>query len=72
MTQGSTGSTPHACVRVPRAMCQLVQVKALIVGLKGVGMEIAKNLTLAGPKQITLFDSASWERVSAGTRRGAC
>ena len=50
-------------------MCQLVQVKALIVGLKGVGMEIAKNLTLAGPKQITLFDSASRER---GGCRGAC
>lgn len=37
-------------------MAKLVQVKALIVGVKGVGMEIAKNLTLAGPKQITLFD----------------
>lgn len=44
---------------LPRSRApQLVQVKALIVGLKGVGMEIAKNLTLAGPKQITLFDRA--------------
>ena len=31
-------------------------MKVLIVGLRGVGVETAKNLILAGPNTVTLFD----------------
>ena len=55
----------HAVVLPP--CLQLVQVKALIVGVKGVGMEVAKNLTLAGPKQVTLLDSTLLTCADAGT-----
>lgn len=38
-------------------MCYFVAVPSvLIVGVSGVGVEIAKNLTLAGPAQVTLYD----------------
>ena len=38
------------------AMSKLLNMHVLIVGLKGVGMETAKNLALAGPGAITLWD----------------
>ena len=38
------------------AMSKLVQLKVLIIGLRGLGMEVAKNIVLAGPKQVTLHD----------------
>lgn len=31
-------------------MGKLVQMKVLIIGMKGIGVETAKNLILAGPK----------------------
>lgn len=37
-------------------MGKLVQLKVLISGLRGVGVETAKNLALAGPGAITLHD----------------
>ncbi len=37
-------------------MSKLVQLKVLIVGLRGLGVETAKNLILAGPKSVTLYD----------------
>lgn len=37
-------------------MSKLVTMNVLIVGLKGVGIECAKNLILAGPKAVTLYD----------------
>lgn len=37
-------------------MSKLVQMKVAIVGLRGLGVEIAKNLILAGPKEVHLFD----------------
>jgi len=39
-------------------MSKLITLKALIVGLKGVGIETAKNLTLAGPGRVSLHDNA--------------
>lgn len=33
-----------------------MKLKVLIVGMKGVGMECAKNLVLAGPGQVTICD----------------
>lgn len=37
-------------------MGKLVQMKVLIMGLRGLGVETAKNLILAGPKQVVLYD----------------
>jgi hypothetical protein len=37
-------------------MKQLLKMNILIVGLQGVGAESAKNIVLAGPKSVTLFD----------------
>jgi len=40
------------------AMAKLVKLRVLVVGLKGVGVEVAKNLILAGPGTLTLADDA--------------
>jgi ubiquitin-activating enzyme E1 len=37
-------------------MGKLIQMKVLIVGLRGLGVETAKNLILAGPRSVTLYD----------------
>ena len=38
-------------------MTKLVKLRVLIVGMGGLGLETAKNLILAGPKKVTLWDS---------------
>ena len=38
------------------AMAKLVRLKVLLVGVRGVGVEVAKNLILAGPGAVTLAD----------------
>lgn len=38
------------------AMGKLIKLRVLIVGLRGLGVEIAKNIILAGPKSVTLAD----------------
>ena len=38
------------------AMGKLVKLNVLVVGMRGLGVETAKNLILAGPKSVTLFD----------------
>ena len=40
------------------AMGKLIQMKVLIVGLRGLGVETAKNIILAGPNQVQLYDPA--------------
>jgi ubiquitin-activating enzyme E1 len=39
----------------------------LIIGLRGLGVEIAKNIILAGVKSVTLYDPSPvvWEDLSA-------
>ncbi|MCQ2819299.1 MAG: ThiF family adenylyltransferase [archaeon] len=37
-------------------MGKLIQMKVLIVGLRGLGVETAKNIILAGPKEVSLYD----------------
>jgi ubiquitin-activating enzyme E1 len=37
-------------------MGKLVQMRVLIVGLRGLGVECAKNLILAGPHSVDLHD----------------
>lgn len=38
----------------------------LIVGLRGLGVEIAKNLCLAGPRSVTLFDPEPTTPIDVG------
>ena len=37
-------------------MGKLVKMKVLIVGMRGLGAEVAKNLILAGPASVDLYD----------------
>jgi len=37
-------------------MGKLIKMNVVIVGLRGLGVEVAKNLILAGPKSVTLYD----------------
>lgn len=43
------------------AMKRMGASHVLIVGLKGLGVEIAKNIALAGVKSLTLYDPAAVE-----------
>lgn len=47
-------------------MGKLIQMDVLIVGLRGLGVEIAKNLILAGPRSVTLFDPKSVTHADLG------
>lgn len=48
-------------------MGKLIQMNVLIVGLRGLGVETAKNLILAGPRSVTLFDPTltAWGDLSS-------
>jgi ubiquitin-activating enzyme E1 len=37
-------------------MGKLIKMNVLIIGQRGLGVEAAKNLILAGPKSVTMFD----------------
>jgi len=37
-------------------MGKLIKLKVLIVGMRGLGVECAKNLILAGPASVVLYD----------------
>ena len=37
-------------------MVKLIKLKVLIVGMRGLGVETAKNLILAGPASVALYD----------------
>ena len=37
-------------------MGKLIKMKVLIVGMRGLGVETAKNLILAGPASVTFYD----------------
>ena len=37
-------------------MGKLIKLKILIIGLRGLGVEIAKNIILSGPASVTIFD----------------
>ena len=37
-------------------MGKLIKMNVIIVGQRGVGVEIAKNLILAGPKSVQIYD----------------
>lgn len=42
-------------------MGKLIKMKVIVMGLRGLGVEVAKNLILAGPKHVLLFDPAVTE-----------
>jgi len=48
-------------------MGKLVLMDVLIVGLRGLGAETAKNLILGGPRSVTLYDPTiiTWGDLSA-------
>jgi len=37
-------------------MGKLIKMNVIIVGQRGLGVEIAKNLILAGPKSVQIYD----------------
>ncbi|OQR92773.1 ubiquitin activating enzyme, E1 family [Thraustotheca clavata] len=47
-------------------MAKLVKLKVLIVGMRGVGIECAKNLILAGPGAVTIYDDGLAEIKDVG------
>lgn len=48
-------------------MSKLIRLRVLIIGLKGLGVETAKNLILAGPGAVTLVDDAPVEIKDLGS-----
>jgi molybdopterin/thiamine biosynthesis adenylyltransferase len=48
-------------------MAKLINMKVIIVGLKGTGVEIAKNVILAGPGSVILCDDEPTEIKDIGT-----
>lgn len=42
-------------------MQKLLSTDVLIIGLSGVGVETAKNVILAGPRSVTVYDQTSTE-----------
>ncbi|CAI2378865.1 unnamed protein product [Moneuplotes crassus] len=47
-------------------MGKLIKLNILIVGLRGLGVETAKNLILAGPKRVDIFDPTTVEKRDLG------
>ncbi len=37
-------------------MGKLIKLKILIIGMRGLGAEIAKNIILSGPQSVTIYD----------------
>ncbi|OCF60450.1 ubiquitin-activating enzyme E1 [Kwoniella mangroviensis CBS 10435] len=50
------------------AMKKMAASNVLIVGMKGLGVEIAKNVALAGVKTVTIYDPAPTEIADLGTQ----
>jgi ubiquitin-activating enzyme E1 len=48
-------------------MGKLIQMNVLIVGARGLGVETAKNLILAGPASVTIYDptKVTWGDLSS-------
>ena len=37
-------------------MKKIIKLNIFIYGMRGLGLEISKNIILAGPKKVTIFD----------------
>ena len=49
------------------SMKKISQLKLLIIGLRGLGIEIAKNIIVSGPKSVTIFDPNKVEISDLGS-----
>ena len=47
-------------------MGKLIKLKVLIVGMRGLGVETAKNLILAGPHRVDIYDPTTTEMRDLG------
>jgi ubiquitin-activating enzyme E1 len=48
-------------------MGKLIKMRVFLQGLRGLGVEVAKNLILAGPAQVTLHDPSPVTIVDLGS-----
>ena len=48
-------------------MGKLIKMKVLIIGMRGLGVETAKNLILAGPGSVDLFDPTTVSIADLGS-----
>jgi len=48
------------------AMGKLIKMRVLICGMRGLGVEVAKNLVLAGPGAVTVYDPAQTTTADLG------
>eukprot|EP00158_Paraphelidium_tribonemae_P010369 Partr_v1_DN4928_c0_g1_i1_m60378 putative Ubiquitin-like modifier activating enzyme len=48
-------------------MGKLIKMDVLIVGMRGLGIEIAKNVCLAGPRSVAIFDPEPATIADVGT-----
>ena len=44
-------------------MKQIINLKYLLIGLRGLGIEITKNIILAGPKEVSISDKNIWKKM---------
>jgi ubiquitin-activating enzyme E1 len=49
------------------AMGKLVKMNVVIVGMRGLGIETAKNLILAGPASVTIVDDTKVQPADLGS-----
>lgn len=53
-------------------MGKLIKMDVLIVGMRGLGVEVAKNLILAGPKSVTIYDPTNVSIADMGANFYIC
>ena len=51
----------------PNSMNKLTKLKIFIYGIRGLGIEIAKNIILAGPQSLTIFDDTRITKEDLGS-----
>ena len=54
------------CLLCSLCYCRLRAARVLLVGVSGLGAEVAKNIVLSGIKSLTLLDSAKVSVLAAG------
>ena len=50
------------CVYDINTMIKLSKMKILILGMRGLGLEVAKNLILSGPQEVIIYDPNKVEK----------
>ena len=55
-------------------MRRMAKSNVLVSGMRGLGVEIAKNVVLAGVKSVTIHDEgvAAWTDLSSQVRASSC